>query len=165
MAEVEQLLAIGFRREAHYPNWLSNMVLVKKPNGKWRMCVDFTNLNKVCLRDIFPLPCINLIVDSMAGHRMHSFMDAYFGVVKAQDWDEECAEAFATLKKYLTSPMLLSQPQCKEVLILYLSMSLQAVSLTLVQDDGRVQRPVYYISRAYRGQKPDTLALSNSHSP
>ena len=59
MDEVTKLLAAGFIREVHYPKWLANVVLVKKVNGKWRMCVDFTDLNRACPKDSFPLPRIN----------------------------------------------------------------------------------------------------------
>ena len=57
--EVNKLLAADFIREVYYPNWLVNAVLVKKANEKWRMCVDFTYLNKACLKDNFPLPMID----------------------------------------------------------------------------------------------------------
>ena len=57
--EVNKLLAVDFIREVYYPNWLVNAVLVKKANEKWRMCVDFTYLNKACLKDNFPLPMID----------------------------------------------------------------------------------------------------------
>uniref|UniRef100_A0A2N9G1P7 Uncharacterized protein n=1 Tax=Fagus sylvatica TaxID=28930 RepID=A0A2N9G1P7_FAGSY len=57
--EVEKLLTAGFIREVYYPDWLANVVMVKKPNGKWRMCVDFTDLNKACPKDSFPLPRID----------------------------------------------------------------------------------------------------------
>ena len=53
--EVARLLTTGFIREVYYPDWLANVVLVKKANGKCRMCVDFTNLNKACPKDSFPL--------------------------------------------------------------------------------------------------------------
>jgi len=75
--EVEKLLKAGFIREVDY--WLANVVLVKKSNGKWRMCVDFTDLNKACPKDSFPLPRIDLLVDSTAGHELLSFMDAFSG--------------------------------------------------------------------------------------
>jgi hypothetical protein len=57
--EVEKLLTAGFIREVFYPDWLANVVMVKKANGKWRMCVDFTDLNKACPKDSFPLPRID----------------------------------------------------------------------------------------------------------
>ncbi len=54
-------------------------MLVKKSNGKWRMCVDFTDLNKACPKDAYPLPRIDLLVDLTAGNELMSFMDAYSG--------------------------------------------------------------------------------------
>lgn len=59
--EVDRLLATRFIQEARSPEWLSNVVLVKKASGKWCMCVDFTDLNKACSKDSFPLPHIDLI--------------------------------------------------------------------------------------------------------
>jgi len=73
------LLEAGFIRECHYPEWVSNVVLVKKPNGSWRMCIDFTDLNWACLKDSYPLPKIDKLVDSTAGHELLSFMDAFSG--------------------------------------------------------------------------------------
>jgi hypothetical protein len=77
--EVKKLIKAEFIREVDYPEWLANVVLVKKANGKWRMCVEFTNLNKACPKDSFPLPRIDQLVDSTAGHEVLSFMDAFFG--------------------------------------------------------------------------------------
>ena len=77
--EVEKLLEADFIREVFYPNWLANMVMVKKSNGKWRMCVDFTDLNKAYPKDSFPLPRIDQLVDSTDGHKLLSFMDVFFG--------------------------------------------------------------------------------------
>lgn len=74
--EVDRLLAVGFIQEAHYLDWLSNVMLVKKQNDKWRMYVDFTDLNKAFSKDSFPLPRIDLIVDFAAGHCM-LIMNAY----------------------------------------------------------------------------------------
>lgn len=76
---VEKLLKAGFIRDVNYLEWISNVILVKKVNDKWRMCVDFTDLNKVCPKDSFRSPKIDQLVDSTAGHSLLSFMDVFFG--------------------------------------------------------------------------------------
>ena len=77
--EVKKLLATGFIKPIQHPKWLSNVVLVKKKNGQIRCCVDFRNLNKTCPKDEFPLPNIDLLIDSAARSSMFSFMDGYSG--------------------------------------------------------------------------------------
>nr|ABF96095.1 retrotransposon protein, putative, Ty3-gypsy subclass [Oryza sativa Japonica Group] len=77
--ELDKLLKAGFIREVLQPEWLANPVMVRKANGKWRMCVDFTDLNKACPKDHFPLPRIDQLVDSTAGCELLSFLDAYSG--------------------------------------------------------------------------------------
>lgn len=62
-----------------YSNWLANVVLVKKPSGKCRMCVDFTDLNKACPKDDYPQSMMDKLVDSTAGHTLLSFMDVNAG--------------------------------------------------------------------------------------
>ncbi len=79
LEEVERLLTAGAVREVQYPIWLSNMAVVKKKNGKWRMCVDFTDLNRACPKDSYPLPRIDQLVDSTSGHDRLSFLDAFQG--------------------------------------------------------------------------------------
>ena len=59
MEEVERLLIAGIIQEVYYPEWVANVVMVKKSNGKWRMCVDFINLNNACPKDSFSLPKID----------------------------------------------------------------------------------------------------------
>jgi len=78
-AEVTRLLQAGVIREIDYPEWLANVVMVKKHNGKWRMCIDFTDLNKACPKDEFPLPRIHTLVDAAAGSEMMSLLDCYSG--------------------------------------------------------------------------------------
>ena len=75
--EVQKLITVEFIQEVYYLDWLANVVMVKKANGKWEMCVDFTNLNKACPKDSYPLPRIDQLVDSTAGHQLLSFMDAF----------------------------------------------------------------------------------------
>ena len=77
--EVSKLLQAGAIREVEYPEWLANVVLVKKVNGKWRLCIVFTDVNLARPKDSFPLPRINLIVDATDGHEFLSFMDAFSG--------------------------------------------------------------------------------------
>ena len=77
--EVAKLLAVGFIKEVYHSDWLANPVLVKKKTRKWRMCVDYTDLNKACPKDHFPLPRIDQIVDSTLGCEILSFLDAYSG--------------------------------------------------------------------------------------
>ena len=68
--ETQKLLSVGHIREIQYPECLANVVLVKKANGKWRMCVDFTDLNKACPKDSYPLPNIDALVDSASGCKL-----------------------------------------------------------------------------------------------
>ena len=64
--EIQKLIDIGSVKEVRYPDWLANVVVVKKKNGKWRVCIDFTDLNKACPKDSFPLPHIDMLVDATA---------------------------------------------------------------------------------------------------
>ena len=66
-------------KEVFFPEWLSNTVVVKRKNGKWRVCVDFTDLNQACLKDPFLVLKIDLLVDVIVGHQMMSFLDAFQG--------------------------------------------------------------------------------------
>ena len=79
LEEVERLLASEAIREVQYPVWLSNTVVVKKKNGKWKVCINFTDLNKACPKDPFPLPRIDQLVNLVSGHARLSFLDAFQG--------------------------------------------------------------------------------------
>ncbi|KAL2246834.1 UNVERIFIED_CONTAM: Retrovirus-related Pol polyprotein from transposon [Sesamum indicum] len=314
--EVNKLLKAGYVSEVQYTDWLANVVVVPKPGGKWRMCTDFTDLNKACPKDPYPLPRIDVLVDSTAGYKTFSMMNAYqgyhqifmapedriktsfvtdrgiycynvmpfglknagatyqrlvnkmfarqigktmevyvddmlvksqqpdghlehlkvafaimkehgmklnpskctFGVgggkflgymvsergieanpekieailnlksptsikevqkltgriaslnrfisrsadrnlhffkilrkVKGFNWTEECEQAFQELKTYLRSPPLLANPREGDVLYLYLAVSDNAVSSVLIKEEGKVQNPVYYVSKMLQG--------------
>ena len=73
------MTVVNFIWEVYYPGWLANVVMVKKANGKWRMCVNFTDLNKACPKDSYPLPHIDQLVDSTVGHKLLNFMNAFSG--------------------------------------------------------------------------------------
>jgi hypothetical protein len=78
-AEVQRLLDAGFIHEVHYPSSLANVVMAKKKNGKLRMCTDFTDLNKSCLKDAFPLSRIDKVVDSAVGSEIMTLLDCFSG--------------------------------------------------------------------------------------
>lgn len=67
--EVEKLLKSRHIEEIQFSDWLCNVVLVEKSPGKFRMCNDFTFLNKYCPKDLYPLPRIDQLVDSTSGWR------------------------------------------------------------------------------------------------
>jgi hypothetical protein len=77
--DIQKLLDARFIKEVDYPKWLANVVLVNKSNNKWRMCVDFMDLNKACPMDSSSLIWIDLLVNLIAGHELLSFMDAFSG--------------------------------------------------------------------------------------
>uniref|UniRef100_A0A2N9GFR2 Uncharacterized protein n=1 Tax=Fagus sylvatica TaxID=28930 RepID=A0A2N9GFR2_FAGSY len=165
MEEVDKLLKAGFIREVYYPEWLANVVMVKKSTGKWRMCVDFTDLNKACPKDSYPLPRIDQLVDSTAGHKLLSFMDAFSGYNQIQmtEGDQE-KTAFITSRGLfcykrgieanpdkIKAILDMSPPKTvKEVQ----SLTRKAAALNssvLIREEKRIQKPVYYTSRALRG--------------
>ncbi|XP_077246024.1 uncharacterized protein LOC143885861 [Tasmannia lanceolata] len=76
--EVERFLRADFIREIQYPDWLVNVILVKKANGKWRTCVDFTNLNKACPKDSYLLPKIDQLIDATAGATYQRLVNKLF---------------------------------------------------------------------------------------
>ncbi|GKV35459.1 hypothetical protein SLEP1_g43722 [Rubroshorea leprosula] len=95
--EVEKLLQAGFIRRVDYCEWVANPVLVKKANGKWRMCIDYTNLNDACLKDCYPMPNIDKLVEAASGNERLSLLDAYSGYhhVPMAPEDEEKTSFYA----------------------------------------------------------------------
>nr|GFB93146.1 reverse transcriptase domain-containing protein [Tanacetum cinerariifolium] len=87
-AEIEKLVEAGIMREVYYHDWLSNPVMVKKHDGSWRMCVDFTDLNKACPQDCYPLPEIDWKVESLCGYPFKCFLYAYKGTSVAATQEE-----------------------------------------------------------------------------
>ena len=74
-----RLKQAGAIKEVFYPEWLANTVVVKKKSEKWRVCVDFTNLNKACSKNPFLMPEIDQLVDAIVGNPRMSFLDAFQG--------------------------------------------------------------------------------------
>jgi hypothetical protein len=77
--EIAKLLVTGFIKEMIHSEWVANPVLVRNKNNEWRMCVDYTDLNKHCPKDHFRLPRIDQVVDSMTGYVLLYFLDYYSG--------------------------------------------------------------------------------------
>ena len=78
-SEVTKLKQAGAIKEVFYPQWLVNTVVVKKKTRKWRVCVDFTDLNRACPKNPFPMPRIDQLVDATVGYPRMSFLDAFQG--------------------------------------------------------------------------------------
>ena len=96
--EVAKLKQAGAIKEVFYPEWLANIVVVKKKTGKWHVCVDFTNLNKACPKNPFPMPQIDQLVEATVGHPRMSFLDAFQGYHQiALAVDDQEKTAFVTL--------------------------------------------------------------------
>jgi len=72
-------LDAGFLVVAKYPQWVANIVLIPKKDGKVRLCVDYQDLNRASPKDDFPLPHINVLIDNTAQHSFFSFMDDFSG--------------------------------------------------------------------------------------
>jgi hypothetical protein len=92
------LINAGVIREVAYLEWLANTIMVKKSNGKWRMCIELTDLNKACPKDESPLPRIDSLVDAAATSELMSLLDCYSGY--HQIWMEKEDE----LKTSLITP-------------------------------------------------------------
>ncbi|XP_022875582.1 uncharacterized protein LOC111394024 [Olea europaea var. sylvestris] len=103
--EVGKLVRV---REVQYPDWLANVVLVKKASGKWKVCIDFTDLNKACPKDSYPLPRIDNLVDSTSGHKLYIFLDAFLGYhqILIAEEDQEKTSFMADLAIYCYRVML-----------------------------------------------------------
>ena len=88
---IAELLVSGFITEVYHPDWLANPVLVLKKDKTWRMCIDYTSLNKACPKDPFALPRIDQVIDSTPGCELLSFLDAYSGYhqIKLKKSDQE----------------------------------------------------------------------------
>ncbi|XP_075665216.1 uncharacterized protein LOC142634847 [Castanea sativa] len=93
-------LNVGAIKEVFYSEWLANTVVVKKKSGKWWVCVDFTDLNKACLKDPFPLPRIDQLVDATVGHPRMSFLDAGYYQIPLALEDQEKTSLFMPTSNY-----------------------------------------------------------------
>ncbi|GJQ93772.1 reverse transcriptase domain-containing protein [Tanacetum coccineum] len=89
--QVEELVEAGVLREVKYLTWVSNPIIVKKDDGKWKLRIDFTNINKACIREPHPLPAAELGAENLHKYRLKCFLDAYKGYhqIPMAEKDEE----------------------------------------------------------------------------
>ncbi|GJY50340.1 hypothetical protein Tco_0441187 [Tanacetum coccineum] len=87
--EVEELMKAGILRKVKHQTWVANPVMVTTSDEGWMMCVDFTNINKACPKDCYPLPEIDWKVESFSGFRLKCFLDAYKGYHQIQMAEED----------------------------------------------------------------------------
>lgn len=89
--ELNRLLQANFIELVKFPTWIANVFLVKKSNGKWRMCINYSDLNKACLEDYYPLPNIDQLVDAKASRKLLSVINAFSGynqIMDTQEWEQ-----------------------------------------------------------------------------
>jgi hypothetical protein len=107
-AEVQRLLDANVIREVKYSDWLANIVLVPKKNGKMRMCIDFPYLNKACKKDPFTLPRTDASIDKVAGYKRFSLLDYFQDITRFGSRKK--------MKKKQVSPLHLeptATPECR----------------------------------------------------
>ncbi|XP_068466441.1 uncharacterized protein [Phaseolus vulgaris] len=150
--ETKKLLNAGHIREIQYPEWLANVVLVNKANGKWRMCADFSDLNKACPKDSYPLPSIDALVDNTSGCRMLSFLDAFSGYnqIKMHPRDE-CKTTFMT------------ETSCYSYTVMSFGLKNAGATYQRMMDRAD-DRPVQIRIR-WRGQGPPLLPMFEEKQP
>ncbi|GKE05933.1 hypothetical protein Tco_1397951, partial [Tanacetum coccineum] len=90
-SQIEELTEAGILREVKYQTWVSNPMVVRKDNGKWKLRVDFTNINKACIREPYPLPAAKQKAKDLHKYRLKFFLDAYKGYhqIPIDEKDEE----------------------------------------------------------------------------
>ena len=133
--ELQKLLTAGFIYPISDSKWVSPLVVVpKKVTGKWCICVDFRELNKATLKDYFPLPFIDQVLDTLSGKQYFSFLDGYSGynqiLIAPKDHNKTLSHVlgghllieFCHLA-YVMHPLLFSEPYLASFLILYMTMS------------------------------------------
>lgn len=116
-SEVEKLVEANFVRKVAYLEWLANPVLVKKSNGKYRMCIDFTDINQAYPKDYYPLPNINKLVDAIADFEYLSSLDVMSGYhqIPMHKADKE-KTSFITETGLIATGQCLWTEECRSIL-------------------------------------------------
>jgi hypothetical protein len=156
--ELAKLLAAGFIREVFHPEWLANPVLVCKKNlNEWRMCIDYTNLNKHCPKDPFGLPRIDQVIDSTAGYDLLCFLDCYSGYhqIVIKEEDQEKTELISMDSKKLAAPPSSNQQGTLRVSdATMIATSRNALSTLVISTSAASRTQKDYTSSARHGKVP-----------
>jgi hypothetical protein len=154
--EVQRLQDAQVIREVKYPVWLANTVPVKKKNGKWRMCVDFTDLNKACKKDDFPLERVDKIVDDVANSEMLSLLDMFSGYhqIRVRKEDEEKTSFITPFGTFcfMRMPEGLKNAGCTFSRIIAIVLHPQLQRNILAYVDDIVVKSVQRKSKVFRGK-------------
>jgi hypothetical protein len=143
-AELERLLQAGFIKPVEITDWVSPMVLVRKKNGKLRVCVDYRKLNTRTQKDHFPLPFITSILEEVAGHERYTFMDGYSGYNQVMIAPEDRHKTafttpWGTFVWHVMPFGLCNAPSTFQRLVMYIFSDLLYKSMTVYIDDFSTQ--------------------------
>eukprot|EP00253_Pinus_taeda_P005467 PITA_05467 len=159
-AELQKLLDVNFIYPISDSKWVSPLVVVPKKNGKWRICVDYRELNKATQKDHFPLPFIDQVLDTLAGNNFFSFLDGFSGYNQIQiapedqdkttftcPWGTFAYRAFKELKKLVSTARVLRGPNWNLPFQISSDASDTAIGAVLGQEEDKKPYAIYYISK------------------
>jgi hypothetical protein len=146
-AKPERLLKAGFIKPVDLVDWVSPMVLVRKKNGKLRVCIDYRALNKYTAKDHFPLPFLNIILEEVAGKELYTYLDGYSGYnqigIHPSNWHKTAFTTPWGTFIFIVMPFgLCNAPATFQRAIMFVFSKLLLTTMTVYIDDFSVQSSV-----------------------